>query len=106
MEYSIHTSLTEYPCDVVTNLTWLFTLQKGPSEKYQTYNGVGFQIIPEPGNRQQVETDRLSKLASDFNTVLIDTESLIIVCSGRLKVRALETPVSWLLNSITYLCML
>lgn len=66
----------------------------------------GRQASLEPGNRQQVETDRLSKLPSAFNTVLIDTESLIIVCSGRLKVRALETPVSWLLNSITYLCML
>lgn len=39
MEYSIHTSLTEYLCEVVTALTWLFTLQKDPSEKYQTYNG-------------------------------------------------------------------
>lgn len=27
-EYSIHTSLAEYPCEVVTNLTWLFTLKK------------------------------------------------------------------------------
>lgn len=56
---------------------------------------------------QNLATDNRSKRTVSVSyRVLIDTESLIIVCSGRLKVRALETPVSCLLNSITYLCML